>query len=337
MSKKRFFTSDQHFSDDRFNLFYRPFKSVKEQDDYLVEKWNSVVGPKDEVFHLGDFSTTNAGLDVIKRLNGRIHLVMGNYDDPRPLKKLKEIFATVVINADLELKNGEMVHLNHYPGKAVKDKFNLVGHIHSLWKVQRNMINVSCDAWNYTPISEDEIIFCMNAIRNHYDEHVFAGELEANLQAISGTEVYATDMIPPAGDKVFLAGPTPRSLDVRSWRPLMVKKLREAGYEGHILLPEKENPEEGYDYDAQVEWEEDALNAADTILFWVPRKLDTMPAFTTNIEFGDWMKSGKIVLGHPKNAEKMRYMVHKAEKYNIPYFNDMEEMAKHIAKEFKKK
>ena len=333
---KRFFTSDTHYGDDRFNLFYRPFKTVQEQEDYLVEKWNSVVGPDDEVFHVGDFATIDKGLDVVERLNGKIHLIMGNYDDPRPMAKLKKLFASVVVNADLELKNGETVHLNHYPGNAVEDKFNIVGHIHGLWKVQRNMINVGCDAWNFLPVSEDEIVFCMNAIRKFYDEHVFAGELSSNLNLIDGVDVFATDMIPPSGDKVFLAGPTPRELDVKTWRPQMVKKLREAGYEGHILMPEKENPEDGYDYDTQVVWEEKALNAADLIVFWVPRKLDNMPGFTTNIEFGEWMKSGKILLAHPKNAEKMRYMVHKAEKYNIPYYNTMEDVAKHVVKQFKK-
>lgn len=332
----RFFTSDTHWGDDRFSLFYRPFKTIKEQEDYLVEKWNSVVGPKDEVFHIGDVATTDEGLEVVKRLNGKIHLVIGNYDEPRPRKRLEELFASVVEQGDLKLKNGEVVHLNHYPAKAVSDKFNIVGHIHGLWKVQRNSINVGCDAWHFTPVSEDEIIFCMNAVRKFYDINVFAGEVTANIELLPGKEVYATDMIPPLGDKVFLAGPTPRELDVKSWRPLMIKKLREEGYKGHILIPEKENPEEGYDYDTQVIWEERALNAADLIVFWVPRKLDTMPGFTTNVEFGEWMKSGKVILGHPKNAEKMRYMIHKAEKYKIPYYNTMDEVVSYVVKNFKK-
>jgi hypothetical protein len=40
------------------------------------------------------------------------------------------------VNKDL------ILHLNHYPINGVKDHLNIVGHIHSLWKVQRNMINV---------------------------------------------------------------------------------------------------------------------------------------------------------------------------------------------------
>ena len=139
----KFFISDTHFGDDRFNLFYRPFKTVQEQEDYLVEKWNSVVGPDDEVYHIGDFATTDEGLEVIKRLNGKIHLIMGNYDDPRPREKLESLFVSVKENCAVELNNGVRIYMNHYPTKAVDFMFNIVGHIHSLWKVQRNMINVS--------------------------------------------------------------------------------------------------------------------------------------------------------------------------------------------------
>jgi calcineurin-like phosphoesterase family protein/nucleoside 2-deoxyribosyltransferase len=315
----RFFTSDTHFGDDRFNLFYRPFKTVQEQEDYIVEKWNSVVGPKDEVFHLGDFATTDEGLEVVHRLNGKIHLIIGNYDEPRPRKKLEELFESVQDSMHLSsLSNGKGISMNHYPAGANDCAFNLVGHIHGLWKVQRNMINVSTDAWHFTPASEDEIVFCMNAIDLHYDEHVFAGELEVNTYYIPGTEIYAEEDISKPGEKIFLAGPTPRSLDIESWRPKMIEALREEGFEGHILIPEKRKPEEGYDYDAQVEWEDKALKAADVILFWVPRKKDNMPGFTTNIEFGEWMKSGKVVLSFPIKAEGMRYMEYKAREFDIP-------------------
>ncbi len=322
----RFWTSDQHFGDDRFNLFYRPFNTVQEQEDYLVERWNSVVGPDDEVYHVGDFATTDEGLSVVGRLNGTIHLIMGNYDDPRPLDRLNELFASVSNTKMLTLSNGKEVVLNHYPDRASKYYFNIVGHIHSLWKVQRNMINVSCDAWHFTPVSDEQIIFAMNAIDKFYDCNVFAGELDCNLALMDGIEVYATEPIPRAGTKVFLAGPTPRSLDVNSWRPSAVKILREAGYMGHILIPEKRSREDGYDYDSQVEWEHEGLETADLIVFWVPRDLQTMPGFTTNIEFGIYMKSGKVILGYPSEASGMRYMAKKAVKYRIPTFNKIDDL-----------
>ena len=73
-----------------------------------------------------------------------------------------------------------MWRVNHYPEHGSKEMFNIVGHIHGLWRVQWNMINVSTDAWNYTPVSEDTIKFCMNAIDKFYDINVFAGELDIN-------------------------------------------------------------------------------------------------------------------------------------------------------------
>lgn len=31
--------------------------------------------------------------------------------------------------------------------------------------------------------------------------------------------------------------------------------------------------------------------------------MKTMPALTTNVEFGAWADSGKVVFGYPENAE----------------------------------
>ena len=77
-----FFTSDTHFGDHRvLNLYPRPFGGVAEMDAALVERWNAVVGPQDEIWHLGDFAMTARGAEaVLARLNGRKHLVTGNND-----------------------------------------------------------------------------------------------------------------------------------------------------------------------------------------------------------------------------------------------------------------
>ena len=99
-------------------------------------------------------------------------------------------------------------------------------------------------------------------------------------------------------------------------------------FEGDIFIPE---PFEG-DYISQIKWEEKHLDLASCILFWVPRVLPTLPGFTTNIEFGEWMKSEKIVLGYPKDAEKMRYLKYKADKYRVPTFHTLEETIKSAIK-----
>jgi 8-oxo-dGTP pyrophosphatase MutT (NUDIX family) len=105
---------------------------------------------------------------------------------------------------------------------------------------------------------------------------------------------------------------------VPSWRPEALKLLEEAGFDGHVFVPESRDGAVFTDYDHQVTWENDALNRADVIVFWVPRDLATMPAFTTNVEFGMWCKSGKVVFGAPPEAPKNRYLIHHAEQNGIP-------------------
>jgi 8-oxo-dGTP pyrophosphatase MutT (NUDIX family) len=125
---------------------------------------------------------------------------------------------------------------------------------------------------------------------------------------------------------LFLAGPTPRNPDeVESWRADALQILRDKGFDGTVFVPEDRDGEFKLDYDDQVGWEEKYLNVADCIVFWVPRDLELdskdfpkMAAFTTNIEFGTWQSSGKIVFGAPPKAKKNEYLKHYAEKYNVP-------------------
>jgi hypothetical protein len=134
---------------------------------------------------------------------------------------------------------------------------------------------------------------------------------------------------------IFLAGPTPRSKEIKSWRPEFIEELRKINFKGYVLVPEKSSGTE-YDYINQVEWEEEGLNKSTIIVFWVPRNLDNMPGFTTNIEFGEWMKSGKCLLGYPENTPGMRYMEYKSKKYSIPIFNNIIDICKFIENKLNK-
>ena len=67
-----FFTSDTHWGHANIIRFCsRPFVSVEEMNDILIQNWNNVV-PKDGiVFHLGDFAFGGSQLwnDVLSKLN----------------------------------------------------------------------------------------------------------------------------------------------------------------------------------------------------------------------------------------------------------------------------
>lgn len=139
--------------------------------------------------------------------------------------------------------------------------------------------------------------------------------------------VYTGEEAPKTLTKsIFLAGPTPRNKqEQESWRPDALKILEDKGYDGVVFIPEDRKGEFKLEYDDQVGWEEKYLNMADCIVFWVPRDLTPdskgypkMAAFTTNVEFGAWADSGKIVFGAPPEATKNGYLKHYCEKYNVP-------------------
>lgn len=126
--------------------------------------------------------------------------------------------------------------------------------------------------------------------------------------------VYTGEQAPTIVTKsIFLAGPSPRKASDPNWRVDAFKILKDLGYTGVVYAPIwRDGPpnESGkpFDYDGQVEWETKYLNACDVIVFWVPRDMESLPGLTTNVEYGMWLNSGKIVLGYPNDAEHMRYL-----------------------------
>ncbi len=127
---------------------------------------------------------------------------------------------------------------------------------------------------------------------------------------VSMRVIHSDESLEFEGHSVFLAGPTPRKMGVLSWRIEALKMIERSGYKGTILVPERTDWAVKFDYADQVEWEEEGLRRADVIVFWVPRSLPDMPAFTTNVEFGRWIekKPGQIVYGRPNDAIHCRYL-----------------------------
>ena len=86
---KTFFTSDTHFGHAAIIQYCsRPYKSVEEMNQVLIDNWNSKVKKDDIVYHLGDFIFGGSKLwyEIFSKLNGNIVLIMGNHD-ARNLRK----------------------------------------------------------------------------------------------------------------------------------------------------------------------------------------------------------------------------------------------------------
>lgn len=56
-----------------------------------------------------------------------------------------------------------------------------------------------------------------------------------------------------------------------------------------LIIPEPDADVFHGDGNAQNEWEHLAIESCDVLMFWVPRDLETLPGFTTNVEFGYWL------------------------------------------------
>ena len=153
-------------------------------------------------------------------------------------------------------------------------------------------------------------------------------------QSMSINLIYAKEKIKSEGKSIFLAGPSPRNNTDKSWRKEAINLFIENGFKGSLLIPEdRVNNQKAFDYIDQIEWEEEALNAADIILFWVPRDLKIFPGFTTNIEWGYWTAKdpSKLLLGSPENTPKMAYLNYYADKLEIPRFIKLKDIIKYAS------
>ena len=140
---------------------------------------------------------------------------------------------------------------------------------------------------------------------------------------------YSDQEIIEGKKSIFLAGPTPRGENVISWRTEACQLLENLGFDGVVYVPEYSNWKPKTDYVDQATWERVALMKATVILFWVPRKLPDMAAFTTNVEFGYWLHSGKVIYGRPDDASKIKYLdwLYQTDYHQEPY-TDLESLLK---------
>lgn len=186
----RYFTSDTHFGHVPILSFCdRPFSDVNEMRHRLIANINNVVTPTDVLYLLGDFSflPKDNNVEIVKSINCPVVLIRGNHDHSSRIKKVG--FADVYDGLDVIIGDN-IVTLSHFPywiagpdgnerkegSGTIPDRYKdrrpvdvglwlLHGHTHDKGRVRRDqrMIHVGIDAWQYTPVSELNIIKLINA------------------------------------------------------------------------------------------------------------------------------------------------------------------------------
>ena len=187
------YIADCHFYHNRIcrEMDNRGFPSYAEMNEHMIARWNEKVTARDSVYILGDFSIAkgDATEKVIRRLQGKLHLIIGNHDRYLQDKGFdRSLFRSIEPYQEIR-DNGRLVVLSHYPvfcykGQYRPNTYMLYGHVHNThdealinrfiqetrettaWSryaeapapIPCNMINCFCMFSNYQPMTLDEWI-----------------------------------------------------------------------------------------------------------------------------------------------------------------------------------
>jgi calcineurin-like phosphoesterase family protein len=179
-----YLTSDQHYGHKNIIGYCdRPFKSVEEMDEALIERHNQNVGKDSTVLVVGDFSfhDFHTTKQIVQRLNGNLTLIKGNHDGHSESWYLKAGFVSVVNHMSLavSLDPKKCIEIQHYP------RYNTMfgaetlfhGHAHNYCKAKHYvtnnqvLLNVGVDCWNFAPVHLDILVETVRVIRQQFEEH----------------------------------------------------------------------------------------------------------------------------------------------------------------------
>ena len=170
---KIFLTSDLHFGHDKeFVWKARGYDSVWDMNESLIEKWNGTVNDEDDVYVLGDLMLGDyAHIKYVKRLKGKLHIVLGNHDTAvreELYRKARKVVEVAEVGIQLTYKKFHFI-LTHYPmltSNISKEHLtqmtcNLHGHTHQRYTIPKDcpyMYHVGVDTHNGYPVLLDNII-----------------------------------------------------------------------------------------------------------------------------------------------------------------------------------
>ncbi|MBI4044955.1 MAG: 2'-5' RNA ligase family protein [Candidatus Diapherotrites archaeon] len=160
--KKIFLISDLHL--DHTNIIKycnRPFVSVEEMNQTIVNNWNKTVNDEDTVYFLGDMAFGRGSRKAsywLTQLKGKIVFIEGNHEEigkvparERLILKYKDKVFLLIHDPALKPKNwsGWTIH-------GHKHNNDLKGH--PLINPKKKTVNVSAELVNYTPIELDVLL-----------------------------------------------------------------------------------------------------------------------------------------------------------------------------------
>ncbi len=168
LNRKTWITSDTHFG--HANIIKhtgRPFATANEMDRELINNWNNIVNPDDDVIHLGDFCWDEPTNYLRNLTFNRLYLMRGNHDKSRVWNKIGNHYSSdrvTLLTPYEEFEVDKRFVCCHYPILEWNWHFHgsahFFGHVHTAKNKKfvgaPGSYDVGVDNNNYTPILLEE-------------------------------------------------------------------------------------------------------------------------------------------------------------------------------------
>ena len=166
-----YYTADTHFGHENIiKLCNRPFASIEDMNDALIDNWNKKVGGNDTVYIIGDmFYKCSEAEDILKMLKGKKHLIIGNHDGSWLTKfNATPYFESIELMRETSA-DGHGITMCHYPlltWRHEKKTYMIHGHTHAntssdYWELLRSrkrVLNAGVDINNFEPVTFTELL-----------------------------------------------------------------------------------------------------------------------------------------------------------------------------------
>ena len=197
-------TADTHFGQSEVITFYdvdsgskepmRPFDTIEEMDECILDHWSECIRPGDTLWHLGDVVGPNQeNLDwfideMHSVLNGvDATVLLGNHDNGMRLAKTG-LFKNIEGDIDARAAYGfyathEPVHIDtlYHWERTQAPSVNIHGHIHTFREIDDLWINLCVEMTDFAPVNFEDILMRINEVRENYDPDEYGPDIDPSM------------------------------------------------------------------------------------------------------------------------------------------------------------
>lgn len=167
-----YYTADLHLGHANVIRFdKRPFASVEEMDQTLIENWNSRVTDRDKVYIVGDliYRSEKPAEWYLEKLRGIKYLVIGNHDKAILENESARSYFEV-IDKMMHITDGKrQICMCHFPvvewNGYFRGYYHIFGHIHNarnrafqVMREETRALNAGCMINQYIPVTFEELM-----------------------------------------------------------------------------------------------------------------------------------------------------------------------------------